>query len=388
MIRKGIISDFLRDEPSSCLCLSDSHRIPDAAPRDAGRGRQDADAPRLRAESSRRAAAALSASGRQRIERKGRAGRHRPADSRGAAASCDDVGRARLLIHTLPRMPPLPPLPALIWMVKIPIVNITKAVITAAGAHQRSLPLQTLIDTRGVARSALAILAGEILDAGVSEIAVIVCPGDEAAYADAAGELARQMQFIPQHEPLGYGHAVHCAAAFTGRDPFLLTVGDHLYTSRGEASCVAQLLATARAAKCPVSAVQSTHESKLPFYGCVGGRRVQGAERLYTEAEQKLVVPGLRAGHYLCFFGMHVLTADVMDKLGSQLADEGRADLSRALAGTAGHERYLAHELLGRRHDIDLHYGLLATQLALGLAGNDRDEVLTLITEALVQSHA
>lgn len=284
-------------------------------------------------------------------------------------------------------------------MVKVPIMNITKAVITAAGTQQRSLPLQTLIDTRSVARSALAILAGEILDAGVSDIAVIVCPGDEAAYADAAGELARQMEFIPQHEPLGYGHAVHCAAEFTGRDPFLLTVGDHLYTSRGEASCVAQLLVTARTAKCPVSAVQSTHESKLPFYGCVGGRRVQGAERLYeietviekptpTEAEQKLVVPGLRAGHYLCFFGMHVLTADVMDKLGSQLADEGRADLSRALAVTAGHERYLAHELLGRRHDIDLHYGLLATQLALGLAGNDRDEVLTLITEALVQSHS
>src|SRR3712207_7748358 len=27
-----------------------------------------------------------------------------------------------------------------------------------------------------------------------------------------------------------------------------------------------------------------------------------------TEAEQRLIVPGLRAGHYLCFFGMHVLT--------------------------------------------------------------------------------
>ena len=35
-----------------------------------------------------------------------------------------------------------------------------------------------------------------------------------------------------------------------------------------------------------------------------------------TEAEQRLVVPGLRAGHYLCFFGMHVLTPTVMDFLG------------------------------------------------------------------------
>src|ERR1043166_4204625 len=34
-----------------------------------------------------------------------------------------------------------------------------------------------------------------------------------------------------------------------------------------------------------------------------------------TEAEQKLDVPGLRAGHYLCFFGMHVLTPLIMELL-------------------------------------------------------------------------
>ena len=60
----------------------------------------------------------------------------------------------------------------------------------------------------------------------------------------------------------------------------------------------------------------------------------------------------------------------------------------RALAETARRERYLAHELLGRRHDLDLHYGLLATQLALGLAGKDRDEVLSLLVELLAQSQA
>jgi UTP--glucose-1-phosphate uridylyltransferase len=277
-------------------------------------------------------------------------------------------------------------------------VKVTKAVITAAGKNQRMLPLQTLVDRDGVSKSALAILAEEITAAGIGEIAVIVCPGDEAAYAAAAGPLARQMRFIAQTEALGYGHAVHCAAEFTGDDPFLLTVGDHLYTSRAEKSCTAQLLETAEAGKCSVSAVQATHESKLPYYGCIGGRRVQGSERLYevetvvekptpTEAEQKLVVPGLRAGNYLCFFGMHALTPSVMEILGRQMT-EGRADLSAALAETARRERYLAHELQGRRHDIDLHYGLLSTQLALGLAGKDRDEVLSLLVELLAQSQS
>ncbi|MEO7101187.1 MAG: sugar phosphate nucleotidyltransferase [Luteolibacter sp.] len=277
-------------------------------------------------------------------------------------------------------------------------MKVCKAVITAAGKNQRTLPLQMLVDRDGVPKSALAILTEEITAAGIEEIAVIICPGDEAAYATAAGPHARRMRFIEQKEALGYGHAVHCAADFTGSDPFLLMVGDHLYLSRTEISCTAQLLETAHIEKCSVSAVQATHESKLPNYGAIGGRRVPGSDRLYeiesvlekptpTEAEQKLVVPGLRAGNYLCFFGLHVLTPSVMEILARQLTD-GRADLSSALSEIARREHYLAHELQGRRHDIGLHYGLLTAQLALGLAGNDRDEVLTHIVELLAQSQA
>ncbi len=277
-------------------------------------------------------------------------------------------------------------------------MKVRKAVITAAGKTQRTLPLQTLVDRDGNSKSALAILADEITAAGIEEIAVIICPGDEAAYAAAAGPHASRMRFIEQAEPLGYAHAVHCAAAFTGSDPFLLMVGDHLYLSRTQDSCAAQLLATAAAENCAVSAVQATHESKLPLYGTIGGRRLAGSDFLYqietviekptpTEAEQKLVVPGLRAGNYLCFFGLHVLPPTVMEILARQLAD-GRADLSAALSEIARRERYLAHELQGRRHDIGVRYGLLTAQLALALAGKDRDEVLVNMVELLAQSHA
>lgn len=273
-----------------------------------------------------------------------------------------------------------------------------KAVITAAGKNQRTLPLQTLVDRDGTSRSALAILAEEITSAGIEEIAVVICPGDEAAYAAAAGPHASHMRFIEQAQASGYAHAVHCAADFTGDDPFLLMVGDHLYLSRTENSCAAQLLATASLENCAVSAVQATHESKLPLYGAIGGRRILGSDFIYqvetviekptpTEAEQKLVIPGLRAGNYLCFFGLHVLPSSVMDILGRQLVDS-RADLSLALAEIARRERYLAHELQGRRHDIGLRYGLLTAQLALGLAGKDRDEVLINIVELLAQSQA
>ena len=278
-------------------------------------------------------------------------------------------------------------------------MNIRKAVITAAGRGQRTLPLQTLVDRDGQTKSALTIIIEEILAAGIEQIGVVICPGDQKAFATAAGPHANRLQFIEQSSPLGYGHAVQCAHGFTGAEPFLLLVGDHLYVARGPKSCAKQLVEIATAESCVVSAVQATHESKLPYYGAVSARRLQGKAGLYqvdqviekptpTVAEQKLIVPGLRAGHYLCFFGMHVLTASVMDTLDEAVGAAGIAggvQLSAALAKNATRERYLAAELSGRRYDIGVKYGLLTAQLALALSGSDRDEVLAQLVELLAQ---
>lgn len=278
-------------------------------------------------------------------------------------------------------------------------MKIHKAVITAAGKSQRTLPLQTLVDRDGGSKTALQILIEEILHAGAEEICIVIHPGDEAAYAAAAGEHGKRLVFVPQDRPLGYGHAVHCAHQFTGREPFLLLVADHLCVSGQNRRCAEQLVEVAQSENCAVSAVQATHESKLPYYGAVGGRLLAGRTGLFeisqvlekptpTKAEQELIVPGLRAGHYLCFFGMHILTASVMDLLGAAIntLESGKPlTLSPSLAKLARQERYLACELQGRRYDIGAKYGLLTAQLALALAGNDRDEVLSGLVELLAQ---
>ncbi len=46
-------------------------------------------------------------------------------------------------------------------------MKIKKAVITAAGKKQRTLPLQTLIDRDGIDKSVLRILLEEMLRAGI-----------------------------------------------------------------------------------------------------------------------------------------------------------------------------------------------------------------------------
>ena len=277
-------------------------------------------------------------------------------------------------------------------------MDLRKAVITAAGKGQRSLPLQSVVDRDGVTKTALAIIIEEVLRAGIEQIAIVISPGDETAFRVAAGRHTQCLTFIEQTQPLGYAHAVASAAGFTGDDAFLLLVGDHLYLSHTGQGCAEQLVAIARTENCAVSAVQATHESKLPYYGAVGGKLVDAARRLYqidtvlekptpTEAEQLINVPGLRAGYYLCFFGMHILTPTTQRFLGELLKNaagrEQTIHLRAALSQIAEHERYLAVELAGRRYDFGLKYGLLTSQLALALEGCDRDEVLRGIVELL-----
>jgi len=273
---------------------------------------------------------------------------------------------------------------------------VRKAIITAAARAQRALPLQTLIDGDGDKKALLCILIEQSLAAGADEIAIIVWPGDEASYAQACGPHASSVHFIPQPEPRGYGHAIYCARSFINNDPFLHMVGDHLYVSTAAKPSAQRLVELAQTERCSVSGVQQTRESLLLRYGTVGGRRVPPRSDLYrvdtviekptpTEAEQRLLIPGIRPGYYLCFFGIHVFTPTVMDILGRMLSvsRDTPVTLVDALAELARHEQYLAVEDAGRRYDLGAPYGLLVAQLALALNGRDRTEVLSQMVELL-----
>jgi len=276
-------------------------------------------------------------------------------------------------------------------------MKIQKAVITSAGPDQRKLPMQTLIDRDGTEKSVLEILIEEVISAGIQEIGVVINPGDEDSYRKIAGPHVEQVTFIPQVESRGYGHAILLASDFTGKDPFLHLVGDHMYVKRSEKGCAAQLVEFASRESCSVSAVQATRESLIPHYGVVGGTRIQGQNNIYkidkviekptpTLAEQQLIVPGLRSGYYLCFFGMHVLTSGVMEALRqkSMTDNQKKFNLSDTLNELSGKEKYLALEITDFRFDLGVKYGLMKAQLALALAGRDRYRILSEILEFFV----
>lgn len=288
-----------------------------------------------------------------------------------------------------------------LYLLQVNLMRVRKAVITAAGPDHL-LPLQRLVDRRGNEKTALQLILEEVEQAGIEEIAIVVRPGDPAAFRAAGGDMASRLVFIEQASPRGYGDAVNRAKDFAAHEPFLHLVGDHLYLSATNISCARQLVELAEAEECSVSAVQATRENKLPFFGAIGGQRVARSKNLYevarviekptpTEAEQKLMIAGLRSGYYLCMFGMHVLTPQAMNLLEEALAKapSGKSvPLAAALAGLAERERYLAFEIAGVRYNIGVKYGLLIAQLALSLSGDDRDQVLTEMLQLLAERPA
>jgi UTP--glucose-1-phosphate uridylyltransferase len=271
------------------------------------------------------------------------------------------------------------------------LMSILKAVITAGSPDQKSLPLQNLVDQEGNAKTALQLIADEAVNAGVDEICVVICPGEQSNYEKAAGEHATRLTFVEQDSPRGYGDALFRAAEFVGQQPFLHLVSDHIYLSQQQRGYAGQLIDIATAESCAVSAVQPTRENLLPYFGTVGAKRVANRTGLYevktviekptpTQAEQELIVAGLRASHYLCLSGIHVLTSTVMEILAATINEAPSSQtihLSPALETLARRERYLATEIDGSRFNIGVKYGLLKSQLALALSGKDRDEILT-----------
>ena len=308
---------------------------------------------------------------------------------------------------------------------------ISKAVVTAAGRGVRLYPVADtvqrgmlpLTDRDGVAKPVLQIIAEEALESGVEELCLVCAPGDEERYqrqlgqlrdnleagyggaawaknhAESLNGLLRRLSFAVQEEPLGYGHAVYCAKDFVGDEDFLLMLGDHVYiASPGAPRCARQLIELAGREHCPVAAVNPTREHLVRLYGTLSGKRVPDLPGVYeierilekpslSRAELELQTPGLRVGHYLCLFGMHVLPARIFDFLEAELkqaqSQGGECQLTPALQELARRERYLAAELQGTRHDIAAPFGMLYAQLALGMAGKERDTMLAGLVEFL-----
>ena len=305
--------------------------------------------------------------------------------------------------------------------------QVRKAVITAAGRGARLYPaadtvqkaMFPVVDRDGLSKPVIQIIAEEALESGIEAIALVVAPGDEPRYrahfqalrenlsdahadrpwaideANRIDRLLQRLEFVEQPDPKGYGNAVLQAEAFVGSDPFLLLLGDHLYISRNpDVRCAQQLITLAASEGCAASAVQATREHLIARYGTVSGPRYADHTGIYhierirekpsiSTAELELATPGIRTGHYLCFFGMHVFPPTIFETIREHATSGEDIQLTPALQALAKREKYLAVEVEGVRYDIGGKFGLLETQLAFAANGVDRDKVLTSLVELM-----
>lgn len=305
--------------------------------------------------------------------------------------------------------------------------KVRKAVITLAARGERIYPaadpvqkaMLPIVDSDGLYKPVLQIIAEEAFAAGVEEICLVVAPGDDVRYkalfkqlhdnllkaykdsewaivhAQKIQRLLDSVHFAVQAEPKGYGHAVFQAKDFVKNDVFLLLLGDYLYVSAlAGKRCSQQLVELALEEKCSVSAVNPVKEYLVNRYGTLTGKHIAGKQGVYqidkiiekpslSQAELELQTPGLRMGYYLCFFGMHVLQSIIFDVLKEYDKKQESYGLTASLNDLVHQDKYLALEVKGNRYDTGRKFGLLQAQIALGLAGEPKEELLTAIVEQL-----
>jgi UTP--glucose-1-phosphate uridylyltransferase len=291
---------------------------------------------------------------------------------------------------------------------------ITKAVITAAGRGTRQYPatnavqkeLFPVVDLDGITKPTIQIIAEQAVQAGIEEICIVVNPGEGERLqrhfkelglneregfrkqnkdwileqSDLLSDLKRRITYIEQPDPHGFGHAVWCARLFTGPDPFLLLLGDHLYLSDSTISCIKQAIRGYEQVKTTLLPVARTPVSQITLFGTVSGDPMPDKTGFYkilrilekpdakTAAEQ-LRTPGLSENEYLTLFGMYVLSDRVMDYLGRHVENDvrsgGEIQLTTALQELIEGQGACAMEIKGQRLDMGTPLGYIQTQLAL-----------------------
>ncbi len=291
---------------------------------------------------------------------------------------------------------------------------IRKGVITAAGRGTRQYPasktvqkeLFPLIDVDGYAKPTVQILAEELFASGLEEVCIVANSANidpmrrhflEPPPASLAGkdwadalsqslaEMAGKLTFVVQETQDGYGHAVYQAREFAAGEPFLITLGDHVYLSDTARRCAGQVLDVFHTYGASATSVSYAPEAELHRFGTLTGPRLPNTDPPVYEikalvekptvdyARAHLRAPGVPGGHYLVHFGIHAFTPAIFDCLEhlirSNQRERGEIQLTSAQALLMKQERYLACEVAGARYDMGVPEGLVETQIALALRG-------------------
>ena len=269
------------------------------------------------------------------------------------------------------------------------------AVLPVGGLGTRFLPA-----TKAVPKELLPVVdkplveyaVEEALAAGIETVVLVTGRGkgaiedhfDRAVELEAvlegrgkAAELARVTAAVPepgnllvtrQQRPQGLGHAVWCARALVGDEPFAVVLPDDLVLA--DTPCLKQMVEAHREVGGNMVAVTEVPRSRTDRYGVleVGEDDGRLAEIVgLVEKPRPEEAPST-----LGIIGRYILLPDVFDALArTGQGAGGEIQLTDAMAGLIGRAPFHGFRFAGRRYDCGDRIGFLEANLAFALARGD-----------------
>ena len=278
--------------------------------------------------------------------------------------------------------------------------KLRKAVLPVAGLGTRFLPA-----TKAMAKEMLPVVDKPLIQyaieearaAGVEQFCMVTGRGKTALidHFDVAYELEANLRergktelielldgmkippgaitTVRQQVPMGLGHAIWCARAFIGDDPFAILLPDDLVLS--DTPCLAQLADVYAQTGGNVVAVSEVPRQHTNRYGILkigadDGSRVEVTG--LVEKPKPEVAPS-----NLSIIGRYILMPEVIDHLSRMDRGAGNeVQLTDAMARMIGHGPFHGLRYEGRRFDCGDKAGFLEAQIAFALKRPDlRDQV-------------
>jgi UTP--glucose-1-phosphate uridylyltransferase len=273
-------------------------------------------------------------------------------------------------------------------------MKVRKAIIPAAGLGTRFLPatkaqpkeMLPIVD-----KPTIQYIVEEAINSGIEEI-LIVTGRKKRAIEDhfdrsvelelelinkGNSELLKQVQdisnlvdihYVRQKEARGLGHAIHCAKAFVGNEPFAVMLGDDVVDST--IPCLKQLIDVFDSHSNTVLGVQEVSPEDVNKYGIVAFDRI--SDRLYKVKDLVEKPAKDKAPSNVAILGRYIITPEIFDILEhTQPGSGGEIQLTDALKALGKIQEMYAYNFEGKRYDIGSKLGFLQATIEFALQRED-----------------
>ena len=284
---------------------------------------------------------------------------------------------------------------------------VRKAVFPVAGLGTRFLPATKAIPKEMlpiIDRPLIQYAVDEAREAGIEQMIFVTGRGKTAIveHFDHAFELETTMRdrhkdldvleptriepgnlvAVRQQVPMGLGHAIWCARAIVGDEPFAILLPDELMI--GTPGCMKQMIAAYNEVGGNLISVLERPRAELSSYGVIAPGAVV-SDRL-TEVTGLVEKPRIEeAPSNLIISGRYILQPEVMRTLEDQEQGAGgEIQLTDAMARMIGHQPFHAVKFDGRRFDCGSKAGFVEATLALALEREDMADDVRAIAKRLL----